>query len=113
MNEIKTVIGDGSFYAQPVDGKNIKLPFGDSWQDLMKKIPRGALTNLKSFEAKGFPYDPLRIVVTPFVKDMKLQYSRSYAYTYPLQGISLHYASLEKKTEIPRSRALKINLLAK
>ena len=113
MNQIKPVIGDGSFYAQPVDGKNVKLPFGDSWQDLMKKIPRGALTNLKSFEAKGFPYDPLRIVVTPFVKDMKLEYSRSYAYTYPLQGISLHYASLEKKTEIPRSRALKINLLPK
>ena len=113
MNQIKPVIGDGSFYAQPVDGKNVKLPFGDSWQDLMKKIPRGALTNLKSFEAKGFPYDPLRIVVTPFVKDMRLEYSRSYAYTYPLQGISLHYASLEKKTEIPRSRALKINLLPK
>ena len=113
MNQIKPVIGDGSFYAQPVDGKNVKLPFADSWQDLMKKIPRGALTNLKSFEAKGFPYDPLRIVVTPFVKDMRLEYSRSYAYTYPLQGISLHYASLEKKTEIPRSRALKINLLPK
>ena len=113
MNQIKPVIGDGSFYAQPVDGKNVKLPFADSWQDLMKKIQRGALTNLKSFEAKGFPYDPLRIVVTPFVKDMRLEYSRSYAYTYPLQGISLHYASLEKKTEIPRSRALKINLLPK
>ena len=111
MNQIKPVIGDGAFYAQPVEGKTVKLPFDDSWQDLMKKIPRGALTNLKSFEAKGSPYDPMRIVVTPFVKDMKLEYSRSYAYMYPLQGISLHYAALEKKTEIPRNRALKINLL--
>jgi hypothetical protein len=111
MNQIKPVIGDGAFYAQPVEGKTVKLPFDDSWQDLMKKIPRGALTNLKSFEAKGAPYDPMRIVVTPFVKDMKLEYSRSYANMYPLQGISLHYAALEKKTEIPRNRALKINLL--
>ena len=30
-------------------------------------------------EAKGAPYDPVRIVVTPFVKDMKLEYDRSYA----------------------------------
>ena len=111
MNKIKNVIGDGAFYAQPVEGKTVKLPFGDSWVELMKNVKRGALSNLKSFEAKGAPYDPMRIVVTPFVKDMKLEYSRTYSYMYPLQGISLHYASLEKKTEIPLNRALKINLL--
>ena len=113
MNKIKAVIGDGAFYAQPVEGKSVKLPFDNSWQDLMKKVPRGALNNLKSMEAKGAPYDPVRIVVTPFTKDMKLAYDRSYASTYPLQGMSLSYASLEKKTEIPRNRALKINLLPK
>ena len=113
MNKIKAVIGDGAFYAQPVDGKSVKLPFDSSWQDLMKKVPRGALNNLKSMEAKGAPYDPVRIVVTPFTKDMRLEYDRSYASMYPLQGMSLGYASLEKKTEIPRNRALKINLLPK
>jgi hypothetical protein len=113
MNKIKAVIGDGAFYAQPVDGKSVKLPFEVSWQDLMKKVPRGALNNLKSMEAKGAPYDPVRIVVTPFTKDMKLEYDRSYASTFPLQGMSLGYAALEKKTEIPRNRALKINLLPK
>ncbi len=113
MNQIKGVIGDGAFYAQPVEGKTVKLPFGDSWVELMKNVKRGALTNLKSFEAKGTPYDPMRIVVTPFVKDMKLEYSRTYSYMYPLQGISLRYTSLEKRTEIPRNRALKINLLPK
>lgn len=113
MNKIKAVIGDGAFYAQPVDGKTVKLPFEVSWQDLMKKVPRGALNNLKSIEAKGAPYDPIRIVVTPFVKDMRLDYDRSYASTFPLQGMSLDYASVEKRTEIPRNRALKINLLPK
>ena len=113
MNKIKAVIGDGAFYAQPVEGKSVKLPFDTSWQDLMKKVPRGALNNLKSMEAKGAPYDPVRIVVTPFTKDMKLEYDRSYASTYPLQGMSLGYAAVEKKTEIPRNRALKINLLPK
>ena len=113
MNKIKAVIGDGAFYAQPVDGKSVKLPFDSSWQDLMKKVPRGALNNLKSMEAKGAPYDPVRIVVTPFTKDMRLEYDRSYASTFPLQGMSLGYAALEKKTEIPRNRALKINLLPK
>ena len=113
MNQIKPVIGDGAFYAQPVEGKTVKLPFGDSWVELMKNVKRGALSNLKSFEAKGAPYDPMRIIVTPFVKDMKLEYSRTYSYMYPLQGISLRYTSLEKKTEIPRNRALKINLLPK
>ena len=113
MNKIKNVIGDGAFYAQPVEGKTVKLPFGDSWVELMKNVKRGALTNLKSFEARGAPYDPMRIVVTPFVKDMKLEYSRTYSYMYPLQGLSLHYNALEKRTEIPRNRALKINLLPK
>ena len=28
MNQIKPVIGDGAFYAQPVEGKTVKLPFG-------------------------------------------------------------------------------------
>ena len=50
------VIGDGAFYAQPVEGKTVKLPFGDSWVELMKNVKRGALSNLKSFEAKGAPY---------------------------------------------------------
>jgi hypothetical protein len=113
MNQIKPVIGDGAFYAQPVEGKTVKIPLGVSWVDLMKKVPRGALNNLKSMEAKGAPYDPVRIVVTPFTKDMKLEYDRSYASTFPLQGMSLGYAALEKKTEIPRNRALKINLLPK
>ena len=103
MNKIKNVIGDGAFYAQPVEGKTVKLPFGDSWVELMKNVKRGALSNLKSFEAKGAPYDPMRIVVTPFVKDMKLEYSRTYSYMYPLQGISLHYASLEKKPKSPET----------
>ena len=113
MNQIRPVIGDGAFYAQPVEGKTVKIPLGVSWVDLMKNIKRGALNNLKSFEAKGTPFDPVRIVVTPFTKDMRLDYDRSYASTFPLQGMSLGYAAEEKKTEIPRNRALKINLLPK
>ena len=77
----------------------------------MKKLKRGALGNLESVEASGKPYDPVKIVVTPYVKDMKLSFNRSYSYTYPLQGLSLHYHSLEKNTEIPSSRKLKINIL--
>ena len=92
-------------YAQPVEGKSVKLPFDTSWQDLMKKVPRGALNNLKSMEAKGAPYDPVRIVVTPFTKDMRLEYDRSYASTFPLQGMSLGYAALEENRN-PRNRPL-------
>ena len=113
MNKIRAVVGDGAFYATPVEGKTIKIPFEESWVELKKKIKRGALSNLKAFEAKGKPYDPLTIAVTPFIKDMKLSYDRSYATTYPLQGLYLYYGSEEKRTEIPRNRALKINLLPK
>ena len=113
MNQIKPIIGDGAYYASPTEGKTIRLPMGDSWVNLMKKVPRGALGNLKSVEAKGLPYNPLKIVVTPYVKDMRLVFDRSYSHTYPLQGMSLYYYSLVKKTEIPRNRALKINLLPK
>ena len=111
MNQINPVIGDGAFFADPVDGKKIQLPFGESWVSIMKKLKRGALGNLESVEASGKPYDPVKIVVTPYVKDMKLSFNRSYSYTYPLQGLSLHYHSLEKNTEIPSSRKLKINIL--
>ena len=113
MNKIRAVVGDGAFYATPVEGKTIKIPFEESWVELKKKIKRGALSNLKKFEAKGKPYDPLTIAVTPFIKDMKLSYDRSYATTYPLQGLYLYYGSEEKRTEISRNRALKINLLPK
>ena len=113
MNKIKNVIGDGAFYAQPVEGKTVKLPFGDSWVELMKNVKRGALTNLKSFEAKGAPYDPMRIVVTPFVKDMKLEYSRTYAYMYPVAGLIFALCCFGEENRNPPNRALKINLLPK
>ena len=111
MSAIKPVIGDGAILASPVEGKTIQLPMGVSWVDLMKKVKRGALGNLKSVTAQGTPYDPIKIVITPFVKDMKLAFDRSYSATFPLQGMSFHYHSLVKKNEIPLNRALKINLM--
>jgi hypothetical protein len=74
-------------------------------------VKRGALGNLKSVTAQGTPYDPIKIVITPFVKDMKLAFDRSYSATFPLQGMSFYYHSLVKKNEIPLNRALKINLM--
>jgi hypothetical protein len=111
MSAIKPVIGDGAILASPVEGKTIQLPMGVSWVDLMKKVKRGALGNLKSVTAQGTPYDPIKIVITPFVKDMKLAFDRSYSATFPLQGMSFYYHSLVKKNEIPLNRALKINLM--
>ena len=111
MSAIKPVIGDGAIFASPVEGKTIQLPMGESWVDLMKKVKRGALGNLKSVAAQGTPYDPVKIVITPYVKDMKLAFDRSYSATYPLQGMTFHYHSLVKKNEIPLNRALKINLM--
>ena len=111
MSAIKPVIGDGAILASPVEGKTIQLPMGVSWVDLMKKVKRGALGNLKSVTAQGTPYDPIKIVITPFVKDMKLAFDRSYSATFPLQGMNFYYHSLVKKNEIPLNRALKINLM--
>lgn len=111
MSSIKPVIGDGAILASPVEGKTIQLPMGVSWVELMKKVKRGALGNLKSVTAQGTPYDPVKIVITPYVKDMKLAFDRSYSSTFPLQGMSFHYHSLLKKNEIPLNRALKINLM--
>ena len=55
MSAIKPVIGDGAILANPVEGKDDQLPMGVSWVDLMKKVKRGALGNLKSVTAQGTP----------------------------------------------------------
>ena len=109
MSKIKPQIGDGAFYMTPTEGKRIKLPFEKKWVDL--KLPRGALSSLKGVEAMGTPYYQFKFNISPNnTKDMNLEYGKGYASVFPFQGISLAYYSKEKKTEVPRSRALKVSI---
>jgi hypothetical protein len=109
MAKIKSQIGDGAFYMTPVEGKRIKLPFDKKWTEL--KIPRGALSSLKAVEVMGFPYYQFKFNISPNNgKDMNFNYEKGYAGTFPFQGISLRYSSKEKRTEVPRSRSLKVSV---
>ena len=112
MSAIKPQIGDGAFYMTPVEGKRVKLPFDKKWIDI--KIPRGALTSLKGVEVMGFPYHQFKFNISPNNgKDMNFNYSKGYGGTFPFQGISLDYSSKEKRTEVPRSRSLKVSVTKK
>jgi len=44
---------------------------------------------------------------------MNFNYSKGYGGTFPFQGISLDYSSKEKRTEVPRSRSLKVSVTKK
>ena len=112
MAKIKSQIGDGAFYMTPVEGKRIKLPFDQKWIDL--KIPRGALSSLKGVEVMGYPYYQFKFNISPNNgKDMNFNYSKGYGGTFPFQGINLGYSSKEKRTEVPRSRSLKVSVTRK
>ena len=112
MAKIKSQIGDGAFYMTPVEGKRVKLPFDKKWTDL--KIPRGSLSSLKGVEVMGFPYYQFKFNISPNnCKDMNFSYEKGYGGTFPFQGISLRYSSEEKKTEVPRSRSLKVAVTKK
>ncbi|MFL2928541.1 MAG: hypothetical protein ACJZ72_08155 [Opitutales bacterium] len=112
MAKIKSQIGDGAFYMTPVEGKRIKLPFDQKWIDL--KIPRGALSSLKGVEVMGSPYYQFKFNISPNNgKDMNFNYSKGYGGTFPFQGINLGYSSKEKRTEVPRSRSLKVSVTKK
>jgi hypothetical protein len=112
MSAIKPQIGDGAFYMTPVEGKRMKLPFDKKWTEI--KIPRGALSSLKGVEVMGTPYYNFKFNISPNNgKDMDFDYSKGYSGTFPFQGISLGYSSKEKRTEIPRSRFLKVSVTKK
>ena len=109
MSAIKPQIGDGAFYMTPTEGKRIKLPFDKKWTEI--KIPRGALSSLKGVEVMGTPYYNFKFNISPNNgKDMNFDYSKGYSGTFPFQGISLDYSSKEKRTEVPRSRSLKVSV---
>ena len=112
MSAIKPQIGDGAFYMTPVEGKRMKLPFDKKWTEI--KIPRGALSSLKGVEVMGTPYYNFKFNISPNNgKDMNFDYSKGYGVTFPFQGISLDYSSKEKRTEVPRSRSLKVSVTKK
>ena len=112
MSAIKPQIGDGAFYMTPTEGKRIKIPFDEKWTEI--KIPRGALSSLKGVEVMGTPYYNFKFNISPNNgKDMNFDYSKGYGGTFPFQGISLDYSSKEKRTEVPRSRALKVSVTRK
>jgi len=112
MSAIKPQIGDGAFYMTPVEGKRMKLPFDKKWTEI--KIPRGALSSLKGVEVMGTPYYNFKFNISPNNgKDMNFDYSKGYGGTFPFQGISLGYSSKEKRTEVPRSRFLKVSVTKK
>jgi len=112
MSAIKPQIGDGAFYMTPTEGKRLKLPFDKKWTEI--KIPRGALSSLKGVEVMGTPYYNFKFNISPNNgKDMNFDYSKGYGGTFPFQGISLDYSSKEKRTEVPRSRSLKVSVTKK
>ena len=112
MSAIKPQIGDGAFYMTPTEGKRMKLPFDKKWTEI--KIPRGALSSLKGVEVMGTPYYNFKFNISPNNgKDMNFDYSKGYGGTFPFQGISLGYSSKEKRTEVPRSRFLKVSVTKK
>jgi hypothetical protein len=112
MSAIKPIIGDGAFYMTPAEGKRIKLPFEKKWIDL--KLPRGALSSLKGVEVMGTPYYHFKFNISPNnAKDMTFYYDKGYASTFPFQGMNLGYSSKEKRTEVPRSRSLKVSVTKK
>jgi len=112
MSAIKPQIGDGAFYMTPVEGKRMKLPFDKKWTEI--KIPRGALSSLKGVEVMGTPYYNFKFNISPNNgKDMNFDYSKGYTGTFPFQGIGLGYSSKEKRTEVPRSRSLKVSVTKK
>lgn len=112
MAKIKAIVGDGAFYFSPMEGKRTRIPFDQSWKDIRKKNNFNG-NNLKLLEATGKPYEPVKINVSAVnFRNMRLDFDKAYTKTFPLQGISLTFGAEEetKRTEVPRSNALKINI---
>lgn len=112
MPQINAAVGNGVFDFQPMDGKGAKVPMAMKWTDVRKKMQVNT-NNLKSMDLYGKPYDPVRISIGSVSnRDMRLDMDKSYAKTFPLQGVSLDYFSLEERNrkEVPRTKALKVLL---
>lgn len=115
MPQINAAVGNGTFEFQAVGGKPVKVPMNMKWTDVRKKMKINT-NNLQSFSVYGKPYDPFKATVTSAsIKGMSLDMDKSYAKTFPLQGVSYEYRSLEERNrkQIPKSNALKIILSSK
>ena len=115
MPQINAAVGNGTFEFQPVGGKATKVPMNMKWTDVRKKMKINT-SNLQSFSVYGKPYDPFKATIKPAsIKGMRLDMDKSYSKTFPLQGVSYDYKSLEERNrkQIPKSNALKIILSSK
>ena len=112
MAEINAAVGNGVFDFQPVTGKGSRVPMNMKWTDVRKKMKVNT-SNLKSMDLYGKPYDPVRISIGSVNnRDMRLDMDKSYAKTFPLQGVSLDYFPLQERNrkEVPRTKALKVTI---
>ena len=85
----------GFLIFRPVSGKAAKVPMNMKWTDVRKKMKVNT-NNLNSMDLYENSYDPLKISITSVShRDMRLDMDKAYAKTFPLQGISLDYFTLE------------------
>ena len=112
MGQINAAVGNGTFVFQPVEGKSAKFLLEYAMDRCSKKIKVNT-NNLKSMELIGKPYNPLVLsIASTSNRDMRLDMGKSYSKTFPLQGVSLTYASAEegKRQEVPKSKALRVEI---
>ena len=112
MPQINTAVGNGTFEFHSLGGKATKVPMNMKWTDVRKKMKINT-SNLQSFSVYGKPYDPFKATITSAsIKGMRLDMDKAYAKTFPLQGVSYEYRSVEERNrkQIPKRNALKIIL---
>ena len=107
MPQIQSIVGDASFYIDPVSGSRRQYPFDEKWAITNTKYKGKAFNGMKAFTVMGSPYGN-KISFMPAGSGMSFSRDVAYGKTFPFQGLSLQYANGSSPRSIPKNKALKV-----
>ena len=92
MEEVVKAAGDGALYVDPVEGKTLKFPFNEKWDDIKLKLEKGgkkavSYNPIKYAEFRGSPFGEHRIKIkSAGVRTTYLNWWEGYSQVFPVQG---------------------------
>ena len=92
MDQVMEAAGDGALYVDPIEGKTLKFPFNEKWDDIKLKFEKGgkqavSYNPIKYAEFRGSPFGEHKIKIkSAGSRTTYLNWWEGYSQVFPVQG---------------------------
>lgn len=131
MDQVMEAAGDGALYVDPIEGKTLKFPFNEKWDDIKRKFEKGgkqavSYNPIKYAEFRGSPFGEHKIKIkSAGSRTTYLNWWEGYSQVFPVQGAfiilrssdgyeagkSADPGSFKNRLEIKRNERLELRVI--